>query len=64
MGSYYVDALNGDDASEGTEQSPFRTLTAALGKIRDGPGTVYLRENQTFADFGPAAEVVNNVIVK
>jgi len=40
---YYVDPQNGDDDNSGAQNSPLRTIQAALGKIEEkGFGTVYL----------------------
>lgn len=49
VGAYFVDAVNGNDANDGTSHATaVRTIYAALDKIKRGTNvTIYLRENQT-----------------
>ena len=34
--TYYVNPVTGDDTADGTQDSPFKTLTHALGQVRTG----------------------------
>lgn len=49
VGAYFVDAVNGNDANDGTSHATaVRTIYAALDKIKRGTNvTIFLRENQT-----------------
>jgi len=45
--SYFVDPVEGDDAGAGTKSKPWRTVNAALSKLKPGD-TLYLREGIYF----------------
>ena len=49
VGAYFVDAVNGNDANDGTSHATaVRTIYAALDKIKRGTNVnIFLRENQT-----------------
>src|SRR5262245_38321123 len=40
--AYFVDPARGDDSREGTQERPWKTVTAALRRLKPGD-TVYLR---------------------
>jgi len=46
--TYYVDAVNGDDANEGTQAAPFATVKKACGAVPAGGfGRILLTDGQT-----------------
>ena len=64
VGAYFVDAVNGNDANDGTSHATaVRTIYAALDKIKRGTNvTIYLRENQTHDVLSNHKYIYANVI--
>ena len=47
---YYVDGVNGDDSSNGTEETPYKTIAKAITSLKGKNGTVYVIGSAEYAD--------------